>query len=286
MACTVPEWKKVLDEADIHTARLIVELQIQDASELSTLSTDPQLVSDARLARKIFEDELKTIKGDFPGRALGEWMTYHENERQATLEGAAFGWKFDEITNDVQRVQAPAVQPPPPPPPPPPVKLTRCVACTDEFRPENIIKAACQHRYCRDCLENLFRSSMKDETLYPPRCCKKPIPVENASEILPRELSREFINRREEFETKDKTYCHRPQCSAFIRPYTINGNLARCPRCREATCVECKNKWHFGNCPRDEGVQQLLATAETNNWKRCPECKRVIELAHGCYHIT
>ena len=268
------DWKQVLSTANIATARLIVQLQMQDAAQLATSSPSSQIQSDAQIARKIFEDELKALQGEFPGRALGELIACNDNKHQAALESAAYGWNFDESINKVN--QAPLS----------PVQLIRCVACTDEEHPANIVTAPCKHHYCHDCLENLFRSSMIDETLYPPRCCKKPIPINDAREALPRDLSAEFVNRREEFETKDKTYCHRPHCSTFIRPYVINGDLARCPRCHEATCVQCKGKWHFGDCPRDEGVQQLLATAQENHWRQCPECKRVIELAHGCYHIS
>lgn len=285
------DWKQVLNTADIRTARLIVQLQIEDAAAITSSSTDSQIKSDAQLARTLFENELKAIQTDFPGRALGEKITDDTNKLEASFESAALGWKFNEYANKVEQPMAPPAPAPARPQtnyPPifPPIQTVKCLACTEDCHPGEVIKAPCKHIYCGDCLESLFRAAMKDETLYPPRCCKKPIPMADAIEVLPRGLVSEFNNRREEFETKDKTYCHRPQCSAFIRPYTINGNLARCSRCRETTCADCKNKWHFGDCPKDEGVEQLMATAQENRWRRCPECKRLIELAHGCYHIT
>ena len=271
------DWTKVVKEADIGTARLIVQLQMQDAATLTSCSADQQLQSDADLARKIFEDELSQIQGLFPGGTLGEKLMDKENDEEAAFGCAALNWKFDEYCDEVERE---------PTPPPPEIQFVKCVACTEQIDSINIVEAPCSHNYCRDCLGHLFRSAMKDETLYPPRCCKQPIPAGEASKVLPKDLASEFVNRREEFETKDKTYCARPQCSAFIRPYTINGNLARCPRCRQATCADCKNVWHDGDCSRDDGVEQFLATVDQNQWRKCPECKRVIELVRGCNHIT
>lgn len=277
------DWRQVINEADIGTARLIVQLQMQDAAALTvdSINTHSQSAPDAALARKIFESELKEIQGQFPDRALSELVTFNENNREAEFECAAFDWKFNEFRNTVDRVPAP-----PPPPPPPPVQLIRCVACTDNANPNDIVRAPCGHNYCRDCLQNLFSSSMKDETLYPPRCCKRPIPLGDARKVLPKDLASEFVNRKDEMETRDRTYCYDPRCSTFIRPYTINGTLARCSRCRQTTCTDCKNQWHFGDCPRDEAVEELLATATENHWRQCPECKRVVELVYGCNHIT
>ncbi|KAK3700515.1 hypothetical protein LTR37_015916 [Vermiconidia calcicola] len=45
-----------------------------------------------------------------------------------------------------------------------------CVACGDEKDFFEVARVPCNHEYCRPCLESLFTLSMKDETLFPPRC--------------------------------------------------------------------------------------------------------------------
>lgn len=268
------DWTQVLGQTDLRTARLIVELQLQDAIALKSAGDDQEATADATLAVDILERELKQIKELFPDRALGEAITANANRHEETLEAAAFNWKFDEDANRVLRV------------PQAPVRLVTCTACQYNQPQAGTAKAPCGHEYCRACLEHLFQQSMKDETLYPPRCCKTTIPLDGVRALLTKALATDFVNRREEMETRDRTYCHRQQCSTFIRPYTINGNLAHCPRCRESTCTDCKGKWHYGDCPEDPELEQVLATARQEKWQRCSECKRMVELKRGCNHIT
>ncbi|KAI8930947.1 hypothetical protein NX059_011962 [Plenodomus lindquistii] len=52
-----------------------------------------------------------------------------------------------------------------------------CIACTDRVPRANMVTAPCGHRYCGECVKSLFMRSTKDEDLYPPKCCKRPIPL-------------------------------------------------------------------------------------------------------------
>ena len=89
-----------------------------------------------------------------------------------------------------------------------------CTSCSDEHPLENLLRASCGHRYCGECLESLYRASMKDETLFPPRCHGAPFPFEDASRFLTQELREEFSAKREELEDKNKIYCSSHTCSA------------------------------------------------------------------------
>lgn len=75
----------------------------------------------------------------------------------------------------------------------------------------------------------------------------------DAQEVLPRDLVFEFVDRTEEFETKNKTFCHDPHCTTFIRMRDTTGTLARCQQCGKATCNACKAEWHEGECARNDG---------------------------------
>jgi hypothetical protein len=45
----------------------------------------------------------------------------------------------------------------------------RCTACQEYIRFFDTARVACNHEYCRGCLQDLFRASMIDNSLFPPR---------------------------------------------------------------------------------------------------------------------
>ncbi|CAD0083636.1 unnamed protein product, partial [Aureobasidium vineae] len=136
-----------------------------------------------------------------------------------------------------------------------------CVACTDQLPWFDILEASCGHRYCVECLTVLFRDSMVDETMYPPRCCRQAIPLDDAKLVLHPKLVRDFEKKSIELDTQDRTYCFDPRCSAFIPTQRIADDVAGCLDCGKGTCATCKAAAHRGDCPRDENLQQLLQAA-------------------------
>lgn len=164
----------------------------------------------------------------------------------------------------------------------------RCVSCLECFPFWDVARAPCSHEYCRGCLADLFSHSLTDESLFPPRCCNQAIPAEKNRLFLSAKQIGEFLAKKTELETPNRTYCHRPGCSTFIPEQFIQADAARgiCPRCEERTCVICKGALHFGECPEDEGVQAVLRVAAENEWQRCYSCHTLVELQSGCHHIS
>lgn len=168
----------------------------------------------------------------------------------------------------------------------PPIPTTECVGCGNAYPVTDVAHCPCSHHYCRGCLASLFRASMLDEALFPPRCCREPIPLDPNRHFLAAELAGQFQAKKIEFETKDRTYCHRPECSTFVPPQFIHGDVATCVSCQRRTCAICKGASHVGDCPRDEAAQEVLRLAQANGWQRCYSCRRVVELDHGCNHMS
>ncbi|KAL2177459.1 uncharacterized protein P884DRAFT_200668 [Thermothelomyces heterothallicus CBS 202.75] len=161
-----------------------------------------------------------------------------------------------------------------------------CIGCGDKRYRSDVSRCPCSHEYCRECLASLFTASLSDESLFPPRCCGQPIPLDSCRAYLPTNLAGEFLVKKAEMETPNRTYCHQPTCSVFIPQQFIDGEVATCPRCQQTTCVTCKGQSHEGDCPYDVASQELLRVAAENGWQRCYSCRRLVELDHGCNHMT
>lgn len=161
-----------------------------------------------------------------------------------------------------------------------------CTSCLEEIKPYDAASLPCKDYYCRGCLAGLFQASMTDETLYPPRCCRQKIPLEDIKFFLPPDLVEEFLVKKLELDETNRTYCHEPTCSTFIPATTIVGDVATCSKCERKTCSMCKGALHDGNCPKDEAIQELLRLAATNGWQRCNTCRRIVELEIGCNHMS
>jgi hypothetical protein len=161
-----------------------------------------------------------------------------------------------------------------------------CIACREPGRPNTLFQAPCirydrDHKYCATCLNSTFLAALKDECLYPPRCCSMALAGPKAFKILPTATVRLFKAKQLEMSTKDKTYCHRAECSTFIPRHSIHNNEAFCSKCRARTCDRCKNAWHFGPCTFEK-ERDLLETAKREMWQRCPGCRRLVERDEGC----
>ncbi|KUI57354.1 putative protein ariadne-2 [Cytospora mali] len=163
-----------------------------------------------------------------------------------------------------------------------------CVVCDDNHPLFELAKLPCSHGYCGNCLERLVANTLTDEALWPPRCCRQPIPADepHIQVLLSEQIMAQYLTRKVEMETPNRTYCYKPECSKFIPPRGIEHDTATCPACEAKTCVICKGVAHVGcDCPHDEAGQQLKALADGEGWKQCFSCNSIVELVYGCIHI-
>lgn len=71
-----------------------------------------------------------------------------------------------------------------------------CIACREETEFVNIVRVPCQHEYGRSCLEELFKASITDETLFPPRRCGQAIAMNIAQIVLNSDLIQQYEQKK------------------------------------------------------------------------------------------
>ena len=161
-----------------------------------------------------------------------------------------------------------------------------CVSCNMCEKEDEMVHAPCGDHYCEVCINQLFTMSMKDESLFPPRCCRQPIPLELASRTLGTELEAMFITKSIELTSTNRTYCCQSACGIFIPPSAINNEKARCSECDSVTCTICKGLEHDGDCPANPEHEALMKLAAKEGYQKCYQCKRLVEINTGCNHMT
>ncbi|KAI9896167.1 hypothetical protein N3K66_008339 [Trichothecium roseum] len=162
-----------------------------------------------------------------------------------------------------------------------------CEACGNRLHFALLAKTPCGHEYCRDCITQIFGTSMTDEAFFPPRCCTQPIPLEKNRLFLDPDLVPQYQKKALEFSTSNRVYCSNPDCAAFIPPVLYTGkSVVSCEHCMAETCVSCKKAAHKGDCAEDENLQKVLEMARESGWQRCQNCWGMVELSTGCFHMT
>ncbi|KAH7912639.1 hypothetical protein BJ138DRAFT_756699 [Hygrophoropsis aurantiaca] len=164
-----------------------------------------------------------------------------------------------------------------------------CTVCLDAIYGAEV-RAPCGHFYGIDCITDLFQSATRDETLYPPRCCRQPIDFAQVKRHLSPALVRLFKEKGTEFGTLKRVYCASPTCSRFLGPlhegYFSKIYTCPVPTCATKTCGKCRAKHDRGESCTDNSPGDVLALGRRAGWARCPGCAQMIELNVGCYHMT
>jgi hypothetical protein len=152
------------------------------------------------------------------------------------------------------------------------------------------MKAPCGHSYDFLCLTDLVQQAAIDEALYPPRCCKVPIPSDAFRELIPTGIWENFEKKSNEYTTpaKDRRYCPWPMCSEFLGSVQTLDREMACPSCHTLLCTSCQQPAHpwDPSCNREDDSAMIDHLLLENKWQRCPGCGVIVELTFGCNHMT
>lgn len=162
----------------------------------------------------------------------------------------------------------------------------QCSSCTSTLPASQTYTASCAHIYCHDCLTQLFHDGLKDQELFPARCCRQEMPLSSVSSILGADLTYRVEMKLLEHSTVNKIYCGVRTCSTFIKPYEILDNRGTCSACGAETCAQCREVAHEGACEEGKEDEDLLELAKAEGWRECYRCHAMVELGIGCYHMT
>ncbi|XP_059625105.1 E3 ubiquitin-protein ligase RSL1-like [Cornus florida] len=187
-----------------------------------------------------------------------------------------------------------------------------CSICCEEKPPPMMFTFKCNHKFCSDCMKTYVDGKVQSSQVLlrcpQLRCkylitsmeCRSFLPV-NSYEALERALAEANVLN------SNKVYCPFPNCSVLLDPREClssrassssqpDNSCVECPVCQQFICIECGVPWHssmsceeYQNLPleeRDAGDITLHRLAQNKRWMRCQQCRGMIELLHGRYHMT
>ncbi|KAF4992137.1 hypothetical protein FDECE_13808 [Fusarium decemcellulare] len=163
-----------------------------------------------------------------------------------------------------------------------------CMACTDRLPSAALFRPPCSHEYCDECLLNLVRSSLLDESLFPPRCCGQHIPI-NPQRWFSPGLVGEFRAKKIEFDTPNPCLCKAEFCYICGKRW----KTCICAQWEEDRLVRRANAIVDRAGQIDERARQIRVEQERHNlmenhecthqnwrWRpgphRCEECRDVL----------
>lgn len=191
-------------------------------------------------------------------------------------------------------------------------RTLKCNICLEEYDSQDFFcNKPCDHSHCTDCVKTHMKVSLnarKFPFVCPGEGCDAVIPTDDCERLLPEELLPQYVKLEVEscIPDKQKYYCPYPNCSALLILDEENMQLAlgetsavteaECPECFRLLCAKCQVPWHASmTCEQFRALSEdergshdvkLYKLADEKKWKRCSECRTMIELESGCNHMT
>ncbi|KAL1890806.1 hypothetical protein Cpir12675_005231 [Ceratocystis pirilliformis] len=164
-----------------------------------------------------------------------------------------------------------------------------CVSCLDDFNSRVTVRVTC-HNYCFECFERLIEACTTNEAQWPPKCCLNTIDFNLIKRYCSTSLRRtvQALNNEWNVPVSERVYCSQTSCGLFIAPPRINlaERRATC-NAGHRTCTLCRGPHHGqGDCPADQGLEQMTVLAGEMGWKRCIDCRAMVEHREACQHMT
>lgn len=167
-----------------------------------------------------------------------------------------------------------------------PKQSLTCISCGDD-NDSISFTASCKHSYCDGCLATYVKTALEPDGIFPPQCCKLPIPLKLARGYLHHDLIKRYEEKQAEIVAASSLLCAQSGCRVVIPPEEIVEGLGHCLACNNYTCIRCRLQKHKDQpCPTDAELEDLMELAKEQGWQACYRCNNMIELNFGCNHMT
>ncbi|KAI8964427.1 hypothetical protein F5Y11DRAFT_355676 [Daldinia sp. FL1419] len=150
----------------------------------------------------------------------------------------------------------------------------------------------CHHGHCRKCISANVQKALESRPFAPAKCCHAITDdiLEAALGNIDDTLNFYRQKMREMANPGSNLYCHDRDCGRFIPKENYTKRVGTCG-CGKKTCKTCGEKAHFGPCSQTNmdktrhEEEQVYQLAQREGWKRCPNCRSIVQKIEGCDHM-
>lgn len=155
-----------------------------------------------------------------------------------------------------------------------------------------VLVQPCEHLYCKTCFVAYLEQRVSDGQVRRIPCptfeCATLISEEQLRSHLAPELYERYCQYRLNLDVESNPWirhCPKPDCPGYAEG-SLGKSKLRCSFCNFLFCFYCLSPWHESTpCAQDQD-RQLDRWAKANDVRFCPNCRRRVERASGCEHMT
>ena len=155
-----------------------------------------------------------------------------------------------------------------------------------------VLVQPCEHLYCKTCFVAYLEQRVTDGEVRRIPCptfeCATLISEELLRFHLTPELYDRYCQYRLNLDIESNPWirhCPKPDCPGYAEGNAGKSKLS-CSYCNFLFCFYCLGPWHESAPCSQEKDRQLDRWAKAHDVRFCPNCRRRVERASGCEHMT
>ena len=148
------------------------------------------------------------------------------------------------------------------------------------------------HRFCFSCMQEYVQQLISESRVESIPCpgitCNQTLSdsmIQSLTNLTDYDKYRRFKERAELLRAGNVRWCPVPNCEGRMEGSEAEPHLV-CPVCSFEMCFLCSGKWHGKKSCTSYMDQAFKAYLKEHEVQKCPKCKRPVEKAEGCNHMT
>ena len=148
------------------------------------------------------------------------------------------------------------------------------------------------HHFCIPCVKEYVEHQISESKVERIMCPGKDCTAEFTDKMIADLVDQSYFEKYQRFKQRAELlkngnirWCPTPNCEGRMES-TDKKTHVTCPLCGFEMCFKCGGKWHGKKSCETAMDHEFKAYIKEHEVQKCPKCKRPVEKADGCNHMT